>query len=114
MRTRMVAVTVALAVALSATLAWAGAGQRNQARYTQKAAAGVCLRQQAPVQNQFRPGQPNGRHYGPGEGTGNQGDGPRDGSGFGRKAGIHNGTGTCDGTGPHGAMRRAGNPGGRR
>lgn len=114
MRTKMVAVTVALAVALSASMAWAGAGLRNQARNCKQTAAGTCLRQQAPGQGQIRVGQPNGKHYGPGDGTGNQGDGPRDGSGFGRKAGVRNGTGTCDGSGPHGTAKQAKKPGGRR
>jgi hypothetical protein len=42
--------------------------------------------------------------YGPGDGTGNQGVGPRNGSGFGP------GTGECDGTGPKGSVQRRGNP----
>lgn len=43
-----------------------------------------------------------GKKYGPGDGTGNQGVGPRDGSGYGP------GTGTMSGTG---SQRRAGNRG---
>jgi hypothetical protein len=114
MRTKMVAMTVALAVALSATVAWAGAGQRNQARSSCKAAAGICVRQQGPGLNQTRLGQPNGKHYGPGDGTGNLGDGPRDGSGFGKKAGLRSATGTCDGTGPKGKANRTRRPDSRR
>jgi hypothetical protein len=43
-----------------------------------------------------------GAGYGPGDGTGNGRVGPRDGTGFGPGPG----TGSCDGTGPHGLMRR--------
>jgi hypothetical protein len=38
--------------------------------------------------------------YGSGDGTGNMGQGPKDGTGYGKAAG--NGTGICDGTGPKG------------
>jgi hypothetical protein len=41
------------------------------------------------------------RGYGPGDGTGNQGIGPRDGSGY----GPGGGSGNCDGTGPKGQGR---------
>ena len=41
-----------------------------------------------------------GKHYGPGDGTGNQGIRPMDGTGFG--PGNGQGTGVCDGTGPKG------------
>lgn len=39
--------------------------------------------------------------HGPGDGTGNKGIGPRDGSGY----GPGSGTGNCDGTGPKGIRR---------
>ncbi len=42
--------------------------------------------------------------YGPGNGTGNQGVRPQNGTGFGPGAG----TGTCDGTGPKGRANRSG------
>ena len=42
--------------------------------------------------------------YGPDDGTGNQGIGPQDGTGFG--AGNGTGAGDCDGTGPKGAMKK--------
>jgi hypothetical protein len=43
--------------------------------------------------------------YGPGDGTGNQHVGPKDGTGYG--PGAAGGTGICDGTGPKGkALRR--------
>jgi hypothetical protein len=42
--------------------------------------------------------------YGPGNGTGNMGQGPKDGTGYGKKAGA--GTGVCDGTGPKGMQGR--------
>jgi len=41
-----------------------------------------------------------GNKYGPGNGTGNSGIGPKDGTGYGAKYGA--GTGNCDGTGPKG------------
>ncbi len=41
-----------------------------------------------------------GNKYGPGNGTGNSGIGPKDGTGYGTKYGA--GTGNCDGTGPKG------------
>ena len=41
-----------------------------------------------------------GKRSGPGDGTGNMGQGPKDGTGYGKSAG--NGTGICDGTGPKG------------
>ncbi len=43
---------------------------------------------------------------GPGDGTGNKGIGPRDGSGFGPGNGT--GTGVCDGTGPKGKTQQGG------
>jgi hypothetical protein len=44
-------------------------------------------------------GQTAGRGYGPGNGTGNRGAGPRDGTGYGA------GRGTCNGTGRRGGRR---------
>jgi hypothetical protein len=44
--------------------------------------------------------------YGPGDGTGNKGIGPKDGTGYGPGTGT--GTGICDGTGPKGKTFRAG------
>ena len=40
-----------------------------------------------------------GKHWGPGDGTGNQGNGPQDGTGYGSQSG--NGIGARDGTGPY-------------
>jgi hypothetical protein len=40
-----------------------------------------------------------GKHWGPGDGTGNQGSGPMDGTGYGAASG--NGRGLRDGTGPY-------------
>ncbi len=40
------------------------------------------------------------RGYGPGNGAGNQRNGPKDGTGHGAKAGKRNPSGTCDQTGP--------------
>jgi len=50
-----------------------------------------------------------GKHWGPGDGTGNQGNGPMDGTGYGAASG--NGRGMRDGTGPYhpsGASGRVG------
>ena len=61
-----------------------------------------------------RAGQKRGRGYGPGDGTGNKGAGPLDGTGYGAMSGGKSagaGTGICDGTGPHGQGR--GSRGGR-
>jgi hypothetical protein len=40
-----------------------------------------------------------GKHWGPGDGSGNQGSGPKDGSGYGAQSGK--GIGAQDGTGPY-------------
>jgi hypothetical protein len=47
--------------------------------------------------------------YGPGDGAGNQGSGPKDGTGFGPGKGT--GSGECDGTGPKGSNNRRGRGG---
>jgi len=52
--------------------------------------------------------------YGPGNGTGNRGNGPKDGTGYGAKSGQRNGSGTCDGTGPKGTQRAPQGRSGRR
>uniref|UniRef100_A0A832I698 Uncharacterized protein n=1 Tax=Eiseniibacteriota bacterium TaxID=2212470 RepID=A0A832I698_UNCEI len=52
------------------------------------------------------PGLTGGYRWGPGDGTGS-GVGPRDGSGYGPGP-FGDGTGDCDGTGPHGRLHRAG------
>lgn len=44
-----------------------------------------------------------GNRFGPGDGTGNSGVGPKDGTGYGSGSGT--GTGNCDGTGPKGYTR---------
>jgi hypothetical protein len=41
----------------------------------------------------------NGKHWGPGDGSGNQGNGPKDGTGYGSQSGK--GIGAHDGTGPY-------------
>jgi hypothetical protein len=63
---------------------------------------GICDRYQG--RSQARSGRSARRGHGPGDGTGNRGVGPRDGSGYGPGAG----TGNCDGTGPKGQGRRGG------
>jgi hypothetical protein len=114
MKTKVAAVMLALAMVLSASMVWAGNGQQSHARKAKCVAAGTCRMQQAPGQMQLRVGQLQGNRFGPGDGTGNMGDGPKDGTGYGRKSGLRTGTGTCDGTGPHGTVRRTGGPGHRR
>jgi hypothetical protein len=116
---------VTLAAALAVTFALAGA-TRTQAADDQ---AGSQPTRQAAVKPNFvdndgdgicdnctgtgqgaRVGARQGRGgHGPGDGTGNQGVGPQDGSGYGARSGA----GTCDGTGPKGQARRAGRRGGR-
>ena len=93
-------IAIALAVALSATVVWAGLGPQYRAQ--NQVQAGTCTMQQAPGEHQNRIGTPQGYKYGPGDGTGYEGDGPKDGTGYGKKAGDCNLSGTCDGTGPHG------------
>jgi hypothetical protein len=57
-----------------------------------------------------------GKHWGPGDGTGNQGNGPQDGTGYGSQSGK--GIGARDGTGPYhqsgGQGREQGQGAGRR
>lgn len=103
---KLVVMVVVAAMAMSTSLVWAGQGQRQQAK--KQVAAGTCVRQQTPGQCQYRTADRTGpRHkYGPGDGTGLKGDGPKDGTGYGKKAGDCNGTGTCDGTGPHGTAAK--------
>jgi hypothetical protein len=57
---------------------------------------GICDNRQAR-------GNRKGQRRGPGDGTGNRGVGPRDGSGYGAGPGAN-----CDGTGPKGRGRRGG------
>lgn len=55
-----------------------------------------------------------GKRNGPNDGTGNQGVGPKDGTGYGAKAGNKQGGGVCDNTGPKGrASQGRGAQGGR-
>ena len=51
---------------------------------------------------QYTAGSPRSGGWGPGDGTGNQGQGPRDGSGWGSQSGKGKRNGTCDQTGPKG------------
>ncbi len=73
---------------------------------------------QQATQNGKGPQAESGRKLGPGDGTGNQGVGPKDGNGFGTSnktapslngglgagSGIGSGSGTCTGTGPQGSQ----------
>jgi hypothetical protein len=55
-----------------------------------------------------------GSHYGPGDGTGNQGNGPKNGTGYGRKAGNGDPNSCPNGQGGRGNRGgRGGNRGGR-
>ena len=101
---KMLVIALAMAVAITASVVWAGAGPQNQAK--NQVAAGTCYQQQAPGEHQNRIGTPQGYKYGPGDGTGYDGDGPKDGTGYGKKAGTCNLSGTCDGTGPKGKITR--------
>jgi hypothetical protein len=51
-----------------------------------------------------------GKHWGPGDGSGNQGNGPKDGTGYGSQSGK--GIGVRDGTGPY--HQSGGDGGGQR
>jgi hypothetical protein len=51
-----------------------------------------------------------GRHFGPGDGTGNNGSGPRDGTGYGAQSGHRSGPRDGSGMGQAGGGRRAGRP----
>ncbi|HJS58071.1 MAG TPA: hypothetical protein VKA01_08210 [Vicinamibacteria bacterium] len=61
---------------------------------------GICDRYQDRSQTRAGKGRRRGG-YGPADGTGNQGVGPRDGTGYGPGPGTN-----CDGTGPKGQGRR--------
>jgi hypothetical protein len=50
-----------------------------------------------------------GKGYGPGDCSGNMGQGPKDGTGYGKKSGLCTTTGVCDGSGPKGSQGRRGN-----
>ena len=55
-----------------------------------------------------------GQRNGPKDGAGNQGQVPRDGTGYGAKSGKKGGGGICDGTGPRGSGQQGrGSTGGR-
>lgn len=98
--------TAATAIAASAQTAPKGppAGAPGMgANFVDADGDGIC--------DYFQSGTPRGRGaqagkrggYGPGNGTGNQGVGPRDGTGYGPGAK----SGNCTGTGPQGGAMRA-------
>ncbi|MBN1397868.1 MAG: hypothetical protein JXA06_07540 [Bacteroidetes bacterium] len=68
------------------------------ANFIDKDGDGVCDNNGTKAQKKTKKGS----KYGPGDGTGNKGVGPKDGTGFGAGKGAGSGTGTCDGTGPKG------------
>lgn len=101
-----------LALAAAAAAQTAGVEKKEPVVKEERAAApraqfvdedgdGICDRYQANA------GARRGR-YGPGGGTGNQGVGPRDGTGYGAPTGAGRGRGVCDGTGPKGPGKRRG------
>jgi len=101
-KTLVIAVMVLAIGALLSGMALAGNGkmQGKAARQTQqvnKGNAGVCPYGNTPQAK--AQGKANG--YGPGNGRGNAGNGPKDGSSYG-KTNNPNATGECDGTGPKG------------
>ncbi len=76
-----------------------GTGAGRGARFVDQDGDGVCDNY-ANRSAQKMGNVQKGKGYGPGNGTGNMGQGPKDGTGYGKKAG--NSTGVCDGTGPKG------------
>jgi hypothetical protein len=70
---------------------------------------GICDLQGTRAGQGARNGSGRRGGYGPGDGTGRQGMGPRDGTGYGPGAG----SGNCDGTGPKGQGQGMGRRGGR-
>ncbi len=91
----------ALAQEKSTQAAPAGKTQRG-AMFVDKDGDGVCDNYGTHAGKQGQAGMRKG--HGPGNGTGNMGVGPKDGTGYGAKANgvTGNGTGVCDGTGPKG------------
>ena len=108
--------TLILIVGLAVFLWTTDAGSQTQSQTQQQTTHQACLRQHAlqdangdgicdhcgnPVgsgkANAQGKAAKNGKHWGPGDGTGNQGVGPRDGTGYGaqsgQKMGPHDGTG---------------------
>ncbi|MBM4159978.1 MAG: hypothetical protein FJ217_02650 [Ignavibacteria bacterium] len=108
------ALGVALVLALSAFFTNEAAAQskgtekgKRGAMFIDKDGDGICDNFPArAAQNQGQRFGMKGKRFGPGDGTGNKGIGPKDGTGYGPGSGT--GTGVCDGTGPKG------NGGGRR
>ncbi len=76
-----------------------GAGKVRGTQFVDQDGDGVCDNYTA-RSSQKLANTRNGKGYGPGNGMGNMGQGPKDGTGYGKMAG--NGTGLCDGTGPKG------------
>ncbi len=107
-RSKKVLAVATMAVFFAATasvLAQAPAQSRKQAQHTIHDANGdgICDNCGLPVGS----GQANatgqkakkGKHWGPGDGTGNQANGPKDGTGYGSQSGKR--SGPQDGTGPY-------------
>jgi hypothetical protein len=95
------------------------AGKGNQKRISNKASTSVTQKgtekDVCPYSNTpgTRQGQANAEGNGPGDGTRNDGTGPKDGTGYGAtKSGTgQNSNPNCDGTGPKGAAKKKGQPG---
>ena len=100
----VIAITVLLA-GVSGVLAQGQGQARKQSQHAIRDANGdgICDNCGQPVGS----GQANaqgkqakkGKHWGPGDGSGNQGSGPKDGTGYGSQSGK--GLGPQDGTGPY-------------
>jgi len=100
----VIAITVLLA-GVSGVLAQGQGQSRKQSQHAIRDANGdgICDNCGQPVGS----GQANaqgkqakkGKHWGPGDGSGNQGNGPKDGTGYGSQSGK--GIGARDGTGPY-------------
>ena len=112
--------TLFVVLSLVSSVAWAQFGPAvARVSETPRAFAdangdGICDITGQPVGSGNAGRQGNGKKYGPADGTGNQGSGPRDGTGYG--AGKSKGSGTCDGTGQQrgGSGGSRGGRGGRR
>ncbi len=97
-----------LAVAQTTPPAGPPSGQRVGPNFVDANGDGICDLYQS-GQGGRKAGQGAGQRNGPGDGTGNRGLGPRDGTGYGAAARGGSGTGQCDGT-----AKRQGRRGGGR
>ena len=112
-------VTIAISLAGAAGVFAQGQGQsRKQSQHAVRDANGdgVCDHCGQPTGSSRTSDQgkeaKKGKHWGPGDGTGNQGNGPEDGTGYGSQSGKR--SGPQDGTGPYHQSGGQGRGSGRR